>query len=253
MSFDDHAANNLKLKHMKKFANQRGLRWLIPILGLYCLAPTNTVLFAQSPDFITLPKDGGRNNADGGVVTIAAPAGGGTIVGWRAESHATNGGVAIQEGGYLSINVGAALLKACDLNHDGKVTLTELKQVAWACFKLWDTNNVGNLDHTALLNGLSNLFPMFQPPPGLAPLPAEATPPGQLTRHLFDAADSNKDGTITFTELSAFLDSNFSQWDHNGDGALDAQELDQAFAQLIAPDGHASGQVFRTYQAPPQQ
>src|SRR5262249_1030288 len=122
-------------------------------------------------------------------------------------------------------------------------------QVAWACFKLWDTNNAGHLDQTALLNGIKELFPMPQPPPGLTPPPDEFMPPGQLTKHILAEADSNKDGVITVQELNDFFDKNFSQWDQDKNGSLDAQEFGVAFAQLAAPDGVG----FRTLQGAIQQ
>jgi hypothetical protein len=49
-------------------------------------------------------------------------------------------------------------------------------------------------------------------------------------------ADANKDGLISSQELNDFLDKSFSQWDQNGDGVLDAQELSNAFGQLAMPD-----------------
>ena len=90
---------------------------------------------------------------------------------------------------------------------------------------------------------------MPQAPAGLPPLPDEFTPPGQLTRHIVAAADSNKDRVITLPELSDFFDENFSQWDQDKNGSLDAQELAVAFAQLAAPDGVG----FRTFQGAKQQ
>ena len=143
------------------------------------------------------------------------------------------------------IDIGTILLKTFDLNHDGKVTLAELKQVADGCFKLWDTNNVGSLTQTQLADQLKQFFPNFglrtavrivngvavQVPPDQLP-----TPSGQLANHIFAYADSNKDGFLSLQELNDFLDKSFNQWDQNGDGSLDAQELGTAFGILAMPD-----------------
>jgi Ca2+-binding EF-hand superfamily protein len=168
---------------------------------------------------------------------------------WGTGPGGSNAGFALQIGGNIFSDIGAALLKACDLNHDGNVTVAELKEVASACFKLWDTNNAGALDQTALLNGIKDLLPMPQPPAGFTPPPDEFTPPGQLAKHILPAADSNKDGVITLQELNDFLDQNFSQWDQDNNGSLNAQEFGLTFAQLAAPDGVG----FRTFQGAIQQ
>jgi Ca2+-binding EF-hand superfamily protein len=144
-------------------------------------------------------------------------------------------------------DIGTILLTTCDLNHDGVVSLAELKQVASACFKLWDTNNDGNLSQEELSNALKGLFPA--PPPGgmqamrmingvavQVPPDEMPTPDKQLAKHLLAAADSNKDGALSLQELNDYLDKSFSQWDQDGNGSLDAQELSTAFGQLAMPD-----------------
>jgi hypothetical protein len=63
------------------------------------------------------------------------------------------------------------------------------------------------------------------------------TPDGQVAKRLLSGADSDKDGSLTFEEVSAFLfDKSFGQWDKDGNASLDAQELNAAFAQLARPD-----------------
>src|SRR5262249_1347552 len=134
------------------------------------------------------------------------------------------------------------------LDKDGKVTRAELKEVIRACFKLWDTNTNGILSRDELLTGLKQLFP--PPPPGglrgmrvvngvaveVAPRELRATD-GQVAKNLLAGMDSDKDGALTFQEVSAFLlDKCFSQWDRDGNGSLDAKELEVAFEQLAKPD-----------------
>jgi Ca2+-binding EF-hand superfamily protein len=157
-----------------------------------------------------------------------------------------NGSTAVATAGIVinGKDIGSILEDAFDLNHDGKVTLDELKQVADASFKLWDTNNDGYLSQGELSTGLGQLFPA--PPTvgmmafnGVAvQVPADQmpTPAKQVTKHLFAAADTNKDGLLSLQELNDYLDKNFSQWDQNGDGSLSAQELAVVFAQFAMPD-----------------
>jgi hypothetical protein len=58
-----------------------------------------------------------------------------------------------------------------------------------------------------------------------------------LAEHILAAADSNKDGLLSLPELNDWLNQSFSQWDLEGNGSLNAQELNVAFSQLAAPDG----------------
>jgi Ca2+-binding EF-hand superfamily protein len=168
---------------------------------------------------------------------------------FQSISIATAGGGSGQAGGFFvnGTDIGTTLLKTCDLNQDGKVTLSELKQVADACFKLWDTNSDGYLSPDELSTALTALFPA--PPPGarhavrvingvaMEVSPEDLpTPDKQITKHLFAQADANKDGWLSLQELNDFLDKSFSQWDQDGNGSLDAQELAAAFGQLAMPD-----------------
>jgi len=183
--------------------------------------------------------------------------GNGQIVSIRAPDGTARGGAPVLTemrtgtGFGLAINgsdPGTILLKTCDLDRNGKATLPELKTVAAACLKLWDANGDGSLSKDELSAGLKKLFPA--PPPGAQTLavaylngvPVEVppdqlpTPDKQLVKHIMALADANKDGLISSQELNDFLDKSFSQWDQDGDGALDAQELSNAFGQLAMPD-----------------
>lgn len=152
--------------------------------------------------------------------------------------------------GALFINgsdIGTILLKACDLDQDGKLTLTELKQMAAASCKLWDTNADGSVSQSEFSAALKEFFPA--PPPGAArgmrvmngvaqSVSAEELPSPDviLSRRIFAAADSNKDGLLSLQEINDFVDKSFAQWDQSGNGSLDAEELNTAFGQLAMPD-----------------
>ena len=159
-------------------------------------------------------------------------------------------GTMVTGGGFgLVINgsdIGTILLKACDLDQDGKVTLAELKSAAATCFKQWDTNGDGNLSADELSAALKNLFP--QPPGGAqatamvngvavqVPPDQMPTPDKQVSKHIMALADANQDGQLSLQELNDWLDKSFSQWDQNGDGSLSVAELNAAFGQLARPD-----------------
>jgi Ca2+-binding EF-hand superfamily protein len=215
---------------MKRYSRQRIIGYGVGVL--LCLLGGSVALNAQQPQSITIAAPGGGS---GQTVTVA----GGVGVSGR-----TGGQFGLAINGF---DIGSILLKTCDLNQDGKVTLAELKVVASACFKLWDTNSDGSLSRDELSGALKALFPA--PPAGgfqavrvvngvavQVPPDELPTPDKQLTRHIMALADSNKDGALSLQELNDFLDKSFSQWDQNGDGALDAQELAATFGWLAMPD-----------------
>jgi hypothetical protein len=145
-------------------------------------------------------------------------------------------------------DMGTILLSACDLDQNGNVMPAELNAVAVAYFKLWDTNADGGVSGSEFSTALMELFPA--PPGGGVPATAVVngvaveiapgdlpTPDRQLAEHILAAADSNKDGLLSLPELNDWLNQSFSQWDLEGNGSLNAQELNVAFSQLAAPDG----------------
>jgi Ca2+-binding EF-hand superfamily protein len=156
----------------------------------------------------------------------------------------TGGGFGISINGF---DIGTILLETCDLDKDGKVTLVELKEIAAAFVRLWDTNTDGSVSGNELSTSLKRLFP--DPPAGAAfavrvvnGVAVEVsrdevpTPDAQLAKHILTEADSNKDELLSFQEVDDYLDRSFSQWDQDGNGSLNAQELDRAFGQLAKPD-----------------
>lgn len=147
--------------------------------------------------------------------------------------------------------VGTVLLKTCDLDGDGKVTASEFKSVAAASFKLWDTNSDSNVSSNELSAAIKELFPV--PPQGgvrafrvlngvtVETAPGEIpTPDVMVVRRLLKGADANKDGLLSLQETNDFVEKSFTQWDRNGDGSLDVQELDIAFVELSLPDDIAT-------------
>jgi Ca2+-binding EF-hand superfamily protein len=131
------------------------------------------------------------------------------------------------------LDVGSSLLKACDTNQDGAATITEVKYVLLNWFQQADTDRNGALSEGELLNALKFLLPP-EPPPGAAPLPKDHALHSLLAKKLMAAVHANNDGWITLVEAIAFVDQNFSKWDANSSGWLDASEFAAAFAQLMS-------------------
>lgn len=145
-------------------------------------------------------------------------------------------------------DAGTIILKACDRDGDGKMVPGEFKEVIATCFAVWDANTNGSLSAGELGKGLKALFP--SPPPGgmrgarvingvaVEVSPDELpTPDAQVAKHILAGADSNQDGALTLPEITKFLLGKcFSQWDQDGNGSLDAQELNAALGQLAVPD-----------------
>ena len=175
--------------------------------------------------------------------SAGGPPPGDTNVSVQVSGQVGGGGVTLCING---ANIGTILLKACDQNQDGKVTPDELKNVAAIYFKLWDTNGDGYLSADELFAGLKSLFPA--PPAGaqamavVSGVPVQVspddmpTPATQITKNIMALADTNKDGLLSLQEIDDWVDKSFSQWDQNGDGALDASEFDTVFSQLAEPD-----------------
>jgi Ca2+-binding EF-hand superfamily protein len=179
---------------------------------------------------------------ESGTVIIATPPSGGANPGFRTASEAGAFGLVID-----GFGIGTILLNVCDLDSDGKVALAELKEVAEAYFTLWDANANGSVSGSELSAALKELFPVL--PAGVhgvriingvaIELPPDELPKpdAQVTKHILAGADSNEDGALTLQEVSVFLLGKcFSQWDRDGSGSLDVQELNEAFGQLAKPD-----------------
>lgn len=203
-------------------------------MWIYCLSGSGILLQAQEFGFASGGVPAGATDGTNHIFRTAGPGQAGFVI---------NG-----------LDFGSVLLKACDLNQDGKATLAEVKEVASACFKLWDTNADGNLSQTELGAGLKALFPA--PPPGAGygvrmingvatPVSPDElpTPDSQLAKHLFAGADANKGGSLSLQEINDFLAKNFSQWDQDSSSSLDAGEFALAFGQLTLPDGAATSRV----------
>jgi hypothetical protein len=163
-------------------------------------------------------------NAQEGTGITINDAPGGAIAGVPAH------GVMIVFGGQ---DVGSSLLKACDVNQDDAATATEVKAALLNWFQQADADRNGALREVELATALKALFPLPQLPLGAPPLPEDHALHNLLTKKLMAAVDANNDEWITLAEAMAFVDQNFSKWDTDKNGWLDAAEFAAAFAQLM--------------------
>jgi hypothetical protein len=129
-------------------------------------------------------------------------------------------------------NIGSSLLKVCDTNQDGVAIATEVKAALLNWFQQTDADANSAISEVELATALKSLFPPPQPPPG-APPPEDHALHYVLAKSLVPAVDANNDMWITSAEALAFVDRNFSKWDANGSGWLDASEFAAAFAQSM--------------------
>jgi EF hand len=130
-------------------------------------------------------------------------------------------------------DIGSSLLKVCDTNHDGAAIATEVRAALLNWFQQADTDANGALSEAELATVLRSLFPPPQPPPDAPPIPEGQALHYLLPKSVMAAVDANNDTWITSTEAIAFVDQNFSRWDANRNGWLDASEFAAAFAQLM--------------------
>ncbi|MCC6144617.1 MAG: EF-hand domain-containing protein [Candidatus Hydrogenedentes bacterium] len=115
-------------------------------------------------------------------------------------------------------------MKAADKDQDGAVSEEEYK----AAFPNAPANRFKTLDR----NGDGKLTPADRPEQGAKPGAAAAgQAEGKGIRHLIEDADSDKDGSVTYEELTAkkagFPKEQFDRLDRNDDGKLSKADMRQ--------------------------
>jgi Ca2+-binding EF-hand superfamily protein len=92
-----------------------------------------------------------------------------------------------------------AFLQEWDADHDGTLTLDEIKKAASARFEALDRNHKGTLTRTQLA--------------------------GMVSFQQFRQADKDKDGTLDKAEFMSLVEKLFQAADKDQDGTLDKKEL----------------------------
>jgi|SRR5438874_1024407 len=111
------------------------------------------------------------------------------------------------------------LIKQWDADHDGTLSLDEIKKAASARFDAFDRDHHAGLDRKEL---------------GATMSPKE-----------FHQADIDNDGTLDKNEYMALVEQRFRAADRNGDGKLDKKELKSAAGRaLLKLFGSRQGPIF---------
>ncbi|MBV9528761.1 hypothetical protein [Sphingomonas sp.] len=130
----------------------------------------------------------------------------------------------------------AAWFQQADRNHDGSVTLEELKQDADRFYKTLDTNHDGEIDPDEITTYETVIAPEVRTGTGFGGVTDsdndEATGGGRLglltIPEPVTAADTNLDRGISPQEFQTAAEKRFGLLDSNGDGRLTLPELQSA-------------------------
>jgi outer membrane protein assembly factor BamB len=136
------------------------------------------------------------------------------------------------------------ILSQADKNDDKKLSREEFTALADAWFDKLDADKTGKVSQDQFTERLPDILP---PPPGFGPPgggpPPEEPPPGAGRRGfgpgrfigpgLFAAADADKDGFITRTELKASFTKWFEDWDKDKTGFVDEDQLRDGFNGIL--------------------
>jgi len=143
--------------------------------------------------------------------------------------------------------VALEMLGQGDKNGDRKLTREEFRALAVAWFDKLDRDKSGSLSQEQFIARLPDVLP---PPPGLGgPGPADGGPPGAGQRRgggafamrpgpvvatgLFGAADANKDGSLTRSELESSFAEWHARWDSGKSGTLEEEQLREGLNTLL--------------------
>ena len=148
------------------------------------------------------------------------------------------------------------MLMQADKNEDKQVSKEEFAALADTWFDKLDPDKTGKVDQQQFNEHFSELFP---PPPGFAgrgaerhsegPRPGGRRPAGPGAG-LFTAADMNKDGKLTRTELKETFAIWFAAWDKDNAGSLDEAKLRDGLNSVLGmprragpggPGDHSAG------------
>jgi Ca2+-binding EF-hand superfamily protein len=126
-----------------------------------------------------------------------------------------------------------AWFQQADRNHDGSITLDEMKLDAQRFFETLDTNHDGELDPDEVTHYETVVAPEVRTGTGFGGVTQssddEATGGGRLglltIPEPVTAADTNLDRAISAQEFQTAATTRFALLDHNGDGRLTLPEL----------------------------
>ena len=150
------------------------------------------------------------------------------------------------------IMVAGQMLEQSDKNEDGKVTKEEFAALAVGWFEKMDSDKTGKVTQERFVDNVNQLLPMpqgFGPPgggqPGGGQRPNERRggfgPAMFIGPGLFEATDSNKDGSLTSDEFTQTFATWFAKWDTNKVGSLKEEDLRSGLAAVLPQPGPGGG------------
>ncbi len=138
--------------------------------------------------------------------------------------------------------IASEMFSQADKNGDQKLTKQEFADLAETWFDKLDPDKTDKLSQAQWTDKFSSVLPSsqsFGPPPGQSP--DDGPPRGPdfgparfVGPVLFTAADADKDGTLTRTELKAAFAKWFNDWDADHSGSLTEEKL-AAGLQAVLP------------------
>ena len=145
-------------------------------------------------------------------------------------------------GGGPGTFLGPAILKAADLDKDGRVTPEEAGKAAAKLVRDADTKKAGAIDGEALGRAINKLLP---PPPGFGD--GDGPPPGDFGPGTFfgpmvlTAADADKDGKLSPEEAAKAAEAFVRAADSAKKGSIDADTLALAMNKSMGGPGGPGG------------
>jgi hypothetical protein len=130
------------------------------------------------------------------------------------------------------------ILSQADKNGDQKLTKEEFTALADAWFDRLDSGSTGKLNQEEFADKFSELLP---PPQGFGG-PGGGGPPGGgpgfgpgrfIGPGFFTAADANKDGSLTRSEIKGTFAKWFAEWDSDKSGFLNEQKIREGLSAVL--------------------
>ena len=168
------------------------------------------------------------------------------------ETFSSGGGFGGPGGFGPGVIIAAQMLEQSDKNDDGKVTKEEFVALANVWYAKVDPDKTGNVTQEQFVDNVSQLLPMpqgFGPPGGGQPGGGQRTNGGRggfgpamfIGPGLFEATDSNKDGSVTRDEFTQTFSTWFVKWDTNKLGSLKEEDLRSGLAAVLPQRGPGGG------------
>jgi len=157
------------------------------------------------------------------------------------ETFSSGGGPGGPGGFGPGMMVARQMLEQADKNADGKVSKEEFVALAGVWFAKVDPDNTGKVTQEQFVASVNQLLPMpqgFGPGGGQRPNERRGGGPAMfIGPGLFEATDSDKDGSLTRDEFTQTFATWFVKWDTNKLGSLKEENLRSGLAAVLPQPG----------------